>query len=268
MEQVAHECVDLFMQFLFPNTPIAHEPTLRAGILLLGDELPDYASTESSGPESLAVMELLRRFALITALCAHIISVVPENLFRNPKSLSDIFFEASKSMLRTYEAYDLEHPDSTSLTIRMWHSSYAQNTTGKVGASWHYHTEACCLAQRMRLFDEASVARPSQVESQLLRVNFWHLYLAEKTQVAFKSRPPIIDERICDGVTLLERSDEVVPFLDPSREVNQADLESRIFVGFHLRRRISAAAASLISDISSHTRHAQTSSPSTIRPGQ
>ncbi|EEU41797.1 uncharacterized protein NECHADRAFT_87875 [Fusarium vanettenii 77-13-4] len=264
IEQVAHECVDLFMQFLFPNTPIAHEPTLRAGILLLGDELPDCPSTESPNPETLTLMALLRRFTLITALCAHIISVVPENLFRNPKSLSDIFFEASKSMLRTYEAYDLEHPDSTSLTIRMWHSSYAQNTTGKVGASWHYHTEACCLAQRMRLFDEASVARPSQIESQLLRINFWHLYLAEKTQIAFKSRPPIIDERICD-VTLLENGDEVVSFLDPSRQVGQGGLESRIFVGFHLRRRISAAAASLINDIASRTRYVETNSPSTIR---
>lgn len=264
IEQVAHECIDLFMQFLFPNTPIAHEPTLRAGILLLGDELPDCPSTESPGPETLTLMELLRRFTLITALCAHIISVVPESLFRNPKSLSDIFFEASKSMLRVYEAYDLEHPDSTSLTIRMWHSSYAQNTTGKVGASWHYHTEACCLAQRMRLFDETSISRPSQIESQLLRINFWHLYLAEKTQVAFKTRPPIIDERICGGITLQERGDEVVPFLDTSREVNQANLESRIFVGFHLRRRISAAAASLITDIASRTRHAETNSPSTI----
>ncbi|KAM6511999.1 hypothetical protein FALCPG4_016987 [Fusarium falciforme] len=264
IEQVAHECIDLFMQFLFPNTPIAHEPTLRAGVLLLGDELPDCPSTESPSPETLTLMALLRRFTLITALCAHIISVVPESLFQNPKSLSDIFFEASKSMLRVYEAYDLEHPDSTSLTIRMWHSSYAQNTTGKVGASWHYHTEACCLAQRMRLFDEASISRPSQIESQLLRINFWHLYLAEKTQVAFKTRPPIIDERICGGITLQERGDEVVPFLDSSREVNQADLESRIFVGFHLRRRISAAAASLITDIASHTRHTETNSPSTI----
>ncbi|RSM01935.1 hypothetical protein CEP52_008270 [Fusarium oligoseptatum] len=254
MEQVAHECVDLFMQFLFPNTPIAHEPSLRAGIsLLFGDEPPNCPSTESPGSDALTLVELLRRFTLVTALCAHIISVVPGSLFQNPKSLSDIFFEASKSMLRTYEAYDLEHPDSTSLTIRMWHSSYAQNTTGKT----------CCLAQRMRLFDEASITRTSQIESQLLRINFWHLYLAEKTQVAFKSRPPIIDERICDdGITLLEKGDEVVPFLDSSRAVNQGDLESRIFVGFHLRRRISATAASLINDIASHARHAETNPPS------
>ncbi|KAH6983657.1 hypothetical protein BKA56DRAFT_584008 [Ilyonectria sp. MPI-CAGE-AT-0026] len=262
IEETAHECVDLFMQFLFPNTPIAHEPTLRASIPLLSvDTTPEPTPTENLNPNEPPLIPSLRRFTLITALCAHIISVVPESLSRKPKSVSGIFFEASKSMLRAYEACDLEHPDSTSLTIRMWHSSYAQNTTGKVGASWHYHTEACCLAQRLRLFDEASIARPSLLESQLLRVNFWHLYLAEKTQVAFRSRPPIIDERICDGgITLLDKGNELVPFLDPSREVNQADLESRIFFGFHLRRRMSATAARLIDDIASFSGHVESNS--------
>lgn len=276
IEDVAHGCVDLFTQFLFPNTPIAHEPTLRASIpLLSADTAPSPAASTNDGPAAVNAnatanvneprpMSAVRRFTLITALCAHIISVVPESLSRRPKALSVVFFDASRTMLRAYEAYDLEHPDATSLTIRMWHSSCAQNTTGKVGASWHYHTEASCLAQRLRLYDEGSVAiaRSSALESRLLRANFWHLYLAEKTHVAFRTRPPIIDERICyGGITLRAQGDDgdgdevdAMPLLDPRRRENQAGLERRIFVGFHLRRRISAMAAALIDDVASCSR--------------
>lgn len=263
IEDVAHTCIDLFLLFLFPNTPIAHEPTLRASIPLLS---ADAAALSPAFADDLSchtspTIGSVRRFTLITALCAHIISVVPETLSKKPKSLSVIFFDASKSMLKAYEPYDLEHPDSTSLTIRMWHSSCAQNTTGQIGASWHYHMEACCLAQRLRLFNEASISRPSVLESQLLRANFWHLYLAEKTQVAFRSRPPIIDERICDGeFNLLEQGDNVVPFLSNTRKENQDDLESRIMIGFHLRRRISATAAALIDDIAGYSRLVHTGS--------
>ncbi|KAL1897390.1 hypothetical protein Sste5346_004126 [Sporothrix stenoceras] len=263
---VAHSCVDLFTQFLFPNTPIAHEPTLRASIPLLSvDDTPRSAASTD------AVPSLVRRFTLITALCAHILSIVPESLSRQPqaKALSIVFFDASRGMLRAYEGYDLEHPDSTSLTIRMWHSSCAQNTTGKVGASWHYHTEACCLAQRLRLYDEETVTQYPPLERRLLRNNFWHLYLAEKTQVAFQTRPPIIDEKICyGGITLQEGGNEdeitTVPLLDPRRPENGGSLERRILVGFHLRRRISAIAAALIDDVAEcgrRTKTADVSSP-------
>ncbi|CAK7231029.1 hypothetical protein SBRCBS47491_007793 [Sporothrix bragantina] len=263
IEDVAHGCVNLFFQFLFPNTPIAHEPTLRDSITLLATD--DAASpTEARAISTSLTITTVRRFTLVTALCAHIISVVPTSLSRLPKALSVVFFDASRAMLRAYEAYDLEHPDVTSLTIRMWHSSCAQNTTGKVGASWHYHTEACCLAQRLRLYDESAIAEVASraadcaLEARLLRANFWHLYLAEKTQVAFRTRAPIIDERICyGGITLLEHRDgddtevERVPLLDTQEPHNQANLEKRIFVGFHLRRRMSAMAAALIDDVAS-----------------
>lgn len=157
IEDVAHSCVDLFTRFLFPNTPIAHEPTLRGSIpLLSGDDRQRSTASTDTAPTA-----VIRRFTLITALCAHIMSIVPESLSKQPqaKALSIVFFDASRSMLRAYEGYDLEHPDATSLTVRMWHSSCAQNTTGKVGASWHYHTEACCLAQWLRLYDEKTVSR-------------------------------------------------------------------------------------------------------------
>ncbi|CAK7245430.1 MAG: hypothetical protein STHCBS139747_007011 [Sporothrix thermara] len=279
---VAHGCVDLFLQYLFPNTPIAHEPTLRDSIPLLLEEGRDGTSPLLGRPVSRSMsgtISIARRFTLITALCAHILSVVPARLSRQPAAMSIVFFDASRAMLHAYEAYDLEHPDVTSLTIRMWHSSCAQNTTGKVGASWHYHTEACCLAMRLRLYEEATlvgVASRDPLEARLLRANFWHLYLAEKTQVAFRARPPIIDERLLDGgITLQEHGGmavgveedeegkeddndndnandaeiDAVPLLDLHQLHNQASLERRIFAGFHLRRRISASAAALIDDL-------------------
>ncbi|CAK7217230.1 hypothetical protein SCUCBS95973_003075 [Sporothrix curviconia] len=274
IEEAAHGCVDLFLQFLFPNTPIAHEPTLRASIPLLSfcsPADPTSPDTSRAALSTLSTIATVRRFTLITALCAHIISVVPTRLSRLPKALGVVFFDASRAMLHAYEAYDLEHPDATSLTIRMWHSSCAQNTTGKVGASFHYHTEACCLAQRLRLYDEASLRRvagegdspqDSLLEARLLRANFWHLYMAEKTQMAFRTRAPIIDERICyGGITLRAHHDgdgdgddgevESVPLLDQRQPHSRAGLEQRIFAGFHLRRRIAATAAALIDDIAS-----------------
>jgi hypothetical protein len=178
------------------------------------------------------------------------------------------FLNASRAMLQLYEAYDLEHPDSTSLTIRMWHSAVMQNSTGRVGASWHYHAEAACLAQRLRLWDEDVMKGYPALESKLLRSNFWLLYLAEKTQVAFGSRPPLIDERLVDGLTLLENGHEEVSLLDQSKEIYGEGLEDRIFVGFHLKRQIWTQAAGLLDGLRSYARlrkHSPDSSELNIR---
>lgn len=85
--------------------------------------------------------------------------------------------------------------------------------------------------------------------------------------MAFRTRPPIIDERICyGGITLQEGSSEneidSVPLLDTHRPENQAGLERRIFVGFHLRRRISAMAAALIDDVAECGQRAKTATVS------
>ncbi|KAJ3537696.1 hypothetical protein NM208_g6204 [Fusarium decemcellulare] len=248
-----HKCVDFFLQYQFPNTPIAHEPTLRAAALLVtAENVPPFASLISSASDIDQNVSYLRRFTLAAALCASVMSVLPDRLPSQRALLSAPFLSASRAMLRTYEEHDLEHPDSTSLLIRMWHSAAMQNSTGRVGTSYHYHAEAAYLAQRMRLYNEMSLQEHSRLEAPSLRASFWLLYLADKTSAVLQSRPPIINEKFFNrDFTLLENGEDEELLLDPGRKVNENSLESRLFVGFHLKRRIWTAAANLLDDIRS-----------------
>jgi hypothetical protein len=247
-----HGCIDFFLQYLFPNIPVVHENTLREGAALLTPEghstFADIASFSYGHPQTLC----LKTFTLVTALCAFVSSVTPSSLSTSRASFSRPFLLASRAMLRVYEEYDLEYPDSTSLAIRMWHSAALQNTTGRVGASYQYHAEAAFLAQRLRLYDESAVQRPSQIESQLLRAIFWLLYLADKTAFALGTRPLVLDASSFDAeLTLLENGSQDLPLLDNSKKVVQGSLERRLFFGFHLKRRVWSSAADLLAEVKS-----------------
>lgn len=240
----ARRCVDAFMRYIFPNTPIAHEPTLRTATTLFdagpGGELFDEQPTT----------ENLKLFSLITALCALVISAMPQELLRARKALIWPFYYASRSMLRVYEEYYLEFPDSSSYYIRMWQSAALQNTTGRDRASWHIHGEGILLAVRARLYDEETISRLPLLEAHLLRANFWLMYLADKTAAAFEARPCMIHgDYLTDRLTLREQGDHQDLLLDQSRAHNGNFLESRLIMGFHLKRRLWAAAADLIREI-------------------
>ncbi|KAL5619913.1 hypothetical protein FOBRF1_003159 [Fusarium oxysporum] len=247
------KCVDFFVQYQFPNTPVVHEPTLRAAALLItAENVPPFASPISSASDFHQQVSYLRKFTLATALCASVMSVLPDRPPSQRVLLAASFLSASRAMLRRYEEHDLEHPDSTSLVIRMWHSAAMQNSTGKVGTSYHYHAEAAYLAQRMRLYNEMSVQEHPKLEVPSLRASFWLLYLADKTSAVLQSRPPILNEQFFKGeFTLLENGHDDNFLLDPRRKVNENSLESRLLVGFHLKRRIWAAAANLLDDVRS-----------------
>ncbi|KAH8897585.1 hypothetical protein GQ53DRAFT_884219 [Thozetella sp. PMI_491] len=249
------ECVEYFFQYLFPNTPIAHEPTIRGAAILLAPESHSTLADLSSSSDFQLQIACLRRFTLITALCSFVTAVIPDTRLAPKIPLSKLFLLASRATLQLYEEYDLQYPDSTSLTIRMWYSAATQNRTGRVGTSYHYHAEAAYLAQRLRLYNEKAVQRESNVESQVLRAIFWLLFLADKTASALETRPPILNELLFDReFDLLDNSEKEEPLLDPSKSINQGSLEARIFVGFHLKRRIWAAAADLMSDMKALSR--------------
>ncbi|PCH03905.1 Transcription factor [Penicillium occitanis (nom. inval.)] len=248
--ELAYECIDHFFQYLFPNTPIAHEPTLRDAATLLTLEGHSTLTNLPSCSDSQQQVACLRRFTLITAFCAFVTAIMPEIKSTQISSLSKLFLLVSRATLQLYEEYDLQYPDSTSLAIRMWYSSAMQNRTGRVGTSYHYHAEAAYIALRLRLYNENAVQRKSKVETRLLRTMFWLLFLADKTAYTLETRPPILNEISFTGdFNLLENSDREDPMLDQSKMVNQCSLESRIFIGFHLKRRIWSAAAEMISNI-------------------
>ncbi|KAL2784131.1 hypothetical protein BJX66DRAFT_344329 [Aspergillus keveii] len=250
---ILHRCINLFMQYLFPNTPIAHEHSLRSSVALFehdGDHPFDVAD------ESRRIASM-RSFTLITALCAYVTAVMPSELIPEQSALCWPFYHASRSMLKLYEEYDLEYPDSSSFNIRTWQSAALQNTSGKEGASWHIHGEATLLAMRARLYDEESIRQRPGIEQQILRANFWLMYLADKTAAAFESRPFVINDVFLDDkLTLLEQGTDEEPLLDPLKPHNQGSLETILAAGFHLKKRLWAAAADLINEIKLYSRRA------------
>ena len=256
-----HRYIDLFMQYHFPNLPIVFESTLRAHASLLqplppDDDVAPPNPLYSSDPS--IQLASMKGFALISAMCASITSVMPSSLIPEKHLLSLPFLHASRDMLRVYEDYDLEFPDSSSLIVRQWHSVALQNTTGKTGSAWHHHGEATLLARRLRLYDEGALSciRGSR-ESQLLRASFWQLYLTDVAAIATDTRAPLLIESLFDGngLTLLERGEREEALLDHSRSCNQGSLEDRVIVGNHFKIRLWVLAASIIQDIKTYGKH-------------
>ncbi|KAM0428518.1 hypothetical protein ACHAPT_006878 [Fusarium lateritium] len=264
-----HHYIDLFMQYHFSNSPIIFESTLRAHASLLRP--PDDAGSTHQlySLEPSTQLASMKGFAIITAMCASITSVMPASLVSDRQLLSVSFLHASRAMLRLYEDNDLEHPDSSSLIIRQWHCVALQNTTGKTGSAWHYHGEATLLAQRLRLYNEGSVRRIPGRESQLQRACFWQLYLTDIAGVATGTRIPVLSEALFDGgLTLRERGDRDEALLDPSRSCNQGSLEDRLVIGFHFKIRMWSLATSIIRGIKAILEHQESSVEGTSRlPG-
>ncbi|KAH8755138.1 hypothetical protein F5882DRAFT_367736 [Hyaloscypha sp. PMI_1271] len=247
---VVQNCIDLFFQYMFPNTPIAHEGILRAAASIFLPENHPTLSGIDILPNSHANTSYAKSFTLTTALCAFVTSVMPESLLPNRNLLASPFLQSSKAMLRLYEDYDLEQPDSTSLTIRIWQSGALQNSTGRREGAWHIHSEASLLALRLRLYDETAVRHDSKAESRLLRMNFWLLYSADKAAAALESRLSVLSETLFeDNLTLLENYDDDEPLLDEAKNSVQGDLERRIAAGFHLKTQVWAAGARVIIEI-------------------
>ncbi|KAK0110892.1 hypothetical protein ONS96_002478 [Cadophora gregata f. sp. sojae] len=162
------------------------------------------------------------------------------------------FLHASRDMLRVYEDYDLEFPESSSLIIRQWHSVALQNITGKTGSAWHRHGEATLLARRLHLYDEVALsAIRSPRKSQMLRASFWQLYLTDVAAVVTGTRTPLLSESLFDGdgLSLLERGEYENPLLDLTKSCNQGSLEDRIIVGNHFKIRLWVSSARIIQDI-------------------
>jgi hypothetical protein len=242
---IMHKCIDLFVQYIFPNTPIAHEPSLRKAV-------SDLSSVDE--PSSLSTM---RGFTLITALCAFITSVVPDGPFttssqpgRRALSLAWPFYHASRAMLRLYEELDLESPVASSYTSRIWQSSALQNVTGKNGVAWHVSGEVTVMALRTRLYDEETLVPlvgSSALEAQLLRANFWLIYLTDRTATAFGGRPSVMSDILSHGLlTLREQGPCPEQLLDPTNPFNSRATEDSLIQGFHLKTRLWATVADFI----------------------
>ena len=257
VEGVIHRCLDLYVQYLFVIIPILHEPTLRDGVSLFRSDGDAHAWTLSQSPafDAASALWQMKTFTLVTALCACITAALPESFLAQRHSTSTAFLVASRSMHQLYKDYDLEHPDSSSLSIRMWHSRALQSITGSNWTSSHCLMEASLIAHQLRLYDENSVNQSSGIESQLLRACFLALYASENAAYVFGDRPYVLNQMLFPGnLTVHDHGEHDEPLLDTTKNINQGSLESRLLEGFQLQRRVWSLAADFIRDIRAHVR--------------
>lgn len=197
----------------------------------------------------------LRTYTVLTALCAAVAYVLPESLLPNKHLIAPLFLRAARETLRIYEDYDLERPNSSSISIRLFLSSAIQNATGTHGVAFHILGEAGLIAMRMRLYDESSLEGREPIEENLLRNAFWQLYVCDKTALVMKGRPVTIHESLFETeLTLKTHSRSSVPLFEVGRESSGAGIEDRLVEGFHVIRRLWAMATRVIQAMESKSR--------------
>lgn len=258
--RIMHKCIDVFAQYFFPNTPIAHVPSLRRAASDFGSAfgVSPFLLGDASGDQVFS----MRNFTLITALCAFITSVVPGMAAPHSISLTWPFYYASRAMARLYEELDLEAPVSSSYTSRIWQSAALQNMTGKNLVAWHVAGEVTIMAIRERLYDEKTVGRNASLESQLLRANFWLIYLSDRTATAFEGRPSVMSDILSQGLlTLHERGPSGEPLLETANSLNGDSVEDLLTQGFHLKTRLWASAADVMLHLKAVANPGQTMAP-------
>ncbi|KAH6879838.1 hypothetical protein B0T10DRAFT_496251 [Thelonectria olida] len=261
---IANHCILLYTQYVFGTNPVCHEPTLRATVsrffisLSDGDNpAEDYARISRcfAADNERERFGALRSITLLTALCAAVTYVVPESLLPNKHLTAPLFLRAARETLRIYEDYDLEQPNSSSLSIRLFLSSAIQTASGKHGVAFHILSEAGLIAMRMCLYDESSLEGRDPIEETLLRNAFWQLYVCDKTALVMKGRPVTIHETLFEtGLTLKAHSRNSVPLFDSGGESNGAGIEDRLLEGFHVIRRLWTMAARVIQGIESNSK--------------
>ncbi|KFZ19568.1 hypothetical protein V502_03532 [Pseudogymnoascus sp. VKM F-4520 (FW-2644)] len=196
---IVNDCISLFMQYTFPTSPIIHEATVRANASLYFSD-PSCTGGYSSHEVHQRV-DHMRAFTLVTALCASVASVMPESLLSYGQIVAIPFFRVSRQMLKSYEDYDLEYPNSSD----------------------------------------------DPIESQLLRLTFWHLYLSDKASACLKTRPMVFHQPSYKGSLNLQPSGEpFIPLLDSSKSSYRNSFEERLLVGFHMVASLWSSAASLV----------------------
>lgn len=260
---IANNCIFLHTRYTFGATPMCHEGALRTAVRrFFGPQLAEADSAEHqarvfscfTADNQRAQLSILRSVTLLTALCAAVAYGVPESLLPEKALLGPLFLRASRDLLGIYEHDDIESPDSSSLSIRLLHSSAIQHATGKYGVAFHILNQAGLLAMKMRLYDERSLEGRAPVEENLLRNIFWHLYVCDKTALALKRRSVTIHESLFETeFTLQSRSRNPVPLFNYERGCDGIQFEQRCLDGFHVIRRLWTLAARLLQIMASNS---------------
>ena len=201
ISHIVSRCFDLFFQYLYPLTPLVHEPSLRNDLAYFmsraSSNLDLEVSSATSGPgadswysgtRSMPDPWLESTFTLITAVCAEAAFLLPKDLFPEGEAVGEILLSASRNCLNSYLEADLEAPNANSIAIRYFHSNCI-HAAGKPKYSWHIFGEATRLAQVMQLHDESSLEGLLPIEAELRRRAFWIVYMGDKSAAILNNRP-------------------------------------------------------------------------------
>ncbi|ENH75635.1 hypothetical protein FOC1_g10001898 [Fusarium oxysporum f. sp. cubense race 1] len=262
---IAHRCIFLYTRYVFGSVPLCHEASLRATVCRFfeveqqspcEDALDIYrrALTCLSSENEYSAIEKLRSLTLLLALCAAVSYAVPESLLPTKHLTAPLFVKTTRELLHLYHDYDLEHPESSSLTIRMFLSSAIQTSTGTDGVAFHILSEAGLIAMKMRLYCENSLEGRDPIERQILRNAFWQLYVCDKTVLVMGGRPVSIHETLFDTqLSLKPSSPSSVTLFEYGPELDGVEIEGRLLEGFHIIRRLWAMAARVIRGMESRS---------------
>lgn len=261
---IAHNCILFYNQYVFGAVSLCHGATLRATtsrFFTSPTSVHSYAEDRAiisgcfAADDEQHQIGVLRSYTVLTALCASVTYVLPESLLPNKRLVAPLFLRAARETLRIYENYDLEHPDSSSLSIRMFLSSAIQISTGASGVAFHVLNEAGLIAMRMRLYNEISLQGRDPIEQSILRNAFWQLYICDKTALVMKTRSVAIHESLFETELTLETNPRSsVPLFEIGQESNATEIEDRLVEGFHIIRRLWAMAAQVVQAMESNSR--------------
>ncbi|KAJ0416486.1 hypothetical protein BJY00DRAFT_316868 [Aspergillus carlsbadensis] len=242
---MASDCIDLYMQYTFPTAPFVHELRLRNDARYFFATA--HAPTLFEGANDDEILFLMRGFTLLVSLCASMSAVMPDSLLAYGKMVDRLFLKAARAMLKIYEDFDIDFPDSSSLAIRSLQSSALQHITGRKGAAFHIFGQSTLLAQSMRLYDENAIARDDPVESKLLRLNFWTAYSSDKGGQVLGTRPTVLHELLLPAeITTSPYGETFVPLLDMNNPRYGEQFEVNLLIGFHLMPRLWSSTARLL----------------------
>lgn len=245
------------MQFAFPQAPVIHEPTLRASIPLLSPDV-QWPPTSPATPVASAdhekdveneVISRARLFALLTAVCAFSTAYMPTPPPCEAIKLQRAFLDASRKMSALCHDEDVENPDSTSVTSRMFQSA-SMHSTGATRLSWFVLGEAARLVQDMQLHVETSLIGLDPFEAQLRRNICCTLFTAYRSAAILNNRPFALgDLSLETPISPTHRTWDDTPLVDVAKPYNTRDFEHCIATGFGLCQDVWNSASTLLLEL-------------------
>ncbi|KAF4945904.1 hypothetical protein FSARC_14321 [Fusarium sarcochroum] len=249
LQQFVTRCFDLFFEYLYPLTPLVHEPSLRDSLSYFTrfpapDDFNNGAGLLELWPET--------TLTLITAVCAEAAFLLPNDLFPEGQSVADIFLNASRDCLNHHLEAELENPTANSITIRYFHSN-CLHAAGKPKYSWHIFGEATRLAQVMQLNMETSLEGLQPIEAELRRRAFWIVYMGDKSAAILNNRPITIHKFSFEsGITTAYPTgiEDEAPVLSPRNLVTNSEVTRITCIeGFNANLRLWQNASDLLLEL-------------------